>query len=392
MAETQLLRSSAIVRNATVAPPQHGPVKTGALPLVQVRMAPGGPQIQEGQQKPVTILPPRDAASAVVTGGLPMVQVKMTQNGPQLDNGRDQPVLIRDGKMGSVNAGGLPMIQVKMDGGKPQVQTVPNVQNGPPRIPGAAPVVSAPRTAGPAVPSRQVVSAPGRHVVAAPTRQVTAAPQVELPPVPELSIDQLMLCRHRVHEALVADIAAARPTELPTELRPESDAIKFARLTVDTIDDILVATAVHAEAEALAAAAAATAPAVAAVPRTQNFAASTSISPAPSAAYVAGRVGNVRPQQGYTAGGRTQRNSGMAPRRVARDGAPLPPVIVKMDGKRPVVQVAPVVEVAPGPEAVVEVMATEAVAAEVVESPPVTAPETAPLVTAATATATDTQG
>lgn len=41
MSETTLLRTSAIVRNATFAPPQHGPVKTGALSLVQVRMAPG---------------------------------------------------------------------------------------------------------------------------------------------------------------------------------------------------------------------------------------------------------------------------------------------------------------------------------------------------------------
>ena len=148
MSDTTLLRSSAIVRNASIgATPPHGSVKAGELPLVQVRMQPGGPQVQEGQQKPVTILPPKDAASAVLTGGLPMVSVKMTQNGPQLEDGRDQPVVIKDGKHGAVATGGLPMIQVKMDGGKPQVQTIPNVSGAGPQIPAAPPVLSTPRVA-----------------------------------------------------------------------------------------------------------------------------------------------------------------------------------------------------------------------------------------------------
>jgi hypothetical protein len=373
MAETTLLRSSAIVRNATVAPPQHGPVKTGALPLVQVRMSPGGPQVQDGQQKAVVILPPRDAKSAVAIGGLPMVQVKMTQNGPQIDDGRDQPVLIKNGKQqGSANAGGLPMVQVRMDGGKPQVQTIPNVQGGPPRIPAALPALSQQR--GTPVARQGYVAR-----VAAPTaNQGTVAriaapqaplPQAVLPSVPEMSTDQLMLCHHRVTAYLNDLVAADHPTEPPTEARVESDIVKLARETIANIDEILVATAVRDEAVALAAAAAQAAPAVAAVPSTQSFAAATSIAPTPSASYVAGRV--TRPQQGYTGGVRSQRNSGMAPRRVVRSGPPLPPVIVKMDGRQPVVQSAPVPPPAPEPvaeEVVVEVMMAQPPSADATSS------------------------
>jgi hypothetical protein len=337
MAETTLLRTSAIVRNATFAPPQHGPVKTGALPLVQVRMTPGGPQIQN-KQKEVEILPPRDAKSALAIGGLPMVQVKMTQNGPQADDGRDQTVVIKDVRRAGVATGGLPMLQVKMTQAGPQIQTLSTVQGGPPQIPAAPPALSVPRG----------------HGFAA-TPHAAATRQIALPTVPELPIDQLMLCRHLVEkylaeqhktdtaetattaEAITAEIAT---TEAVATVRTEN--VKLAELTISTLDEALVATAVRAEAATKAAAEAAEAEAetllVEAViapsaPGTLAYAAAT-IAPAPSASYVAGRVG-ARPQ-GFV-GARATRNSGLAPRRVARPGEPLPPVIVKMDGGRAVV-------------------------------------------------------
>lgn len=326
MADTTLLKTSAIVRNATFAPPQHGPVKTGALPLVQVKMAPGGPQVQNGQQKAVEILPPRDAKSAVAIGGLPMVQVKMTQNGPQLDDGRDnERVVIKNAKHSGVATGGLPMLQVKMTQAGPQVQTLSTVQGGPPQIPAASPALSAPRGAPRAAPTRRVIAAPSRQVSAAPTRQVA------LPPVPDLSTDQLMLCRHLVEKYLgelrAVDAAVAGETSTGAE------NLKLAEETISTLDEVMIATAVRAAAAEEEAAAA---PSPVAVLPTQTYAAATSIAPAPSASYVAGRVG-ARPQ-GFTAGARAQRNAGMAPRGVARGGSALPPVIVKMEGKLAVVQ------------------------------------------------------
>ena len=225
MSETQLLRQNAIVRNATTgATPPHGPVKTGELPLVQVKMAPGGPQVQEGQQKPVSILPSKDPQGAVATGGLPMVQVKMTQNGPQPDDGRDNPVLIKNNRQ-TIAVGQHPMVQVKMENGGPKVQTVPNVKAGPPQIPGAAPALSAPRVAQAQTGARVTRIAAPRELV---------APQVELPPVPELSTEQLMLCRHLV-EKYLTDLKAAAAGE-------DSDATTCAVATAATLDDILVET------------------------------------------------------------------------------------------------------------------------------------------------------
>ena len=351
MSDITLLKNNAIVRNASVGiTPPHGPVKTGELPLVQVKMAPGGPQVQEGQQKPVTILPPKDEKSAVTTGGLPMVSVKMTQNGPQPDDGRDQSVVIKDSKHGAVATGGLPMIQVKMDGGKPQVQTVPNVAGGPPQIPAAPPVLSAPRvvrvaanqgyvatpTALATVPRHGYVSrtaAPGTNPVRV-TR--VGVPQVALPPVPEFATDQLMLCLHLADTYLKGLLAAEMSSESSSETIIDapvvSEAIQLAKATLATIDDVLVATAVRAEAAVIAAQAP-----VAVVPAAPIVAAaaSTSIAPTPSVAYTAGRVGS----RSYSMpGARSQRNAAMAPRRTPRPDSPLPPVIVKMDGQRAVVQ------------------------------------------------------
>ena len=351
MSDVTLLRNNAIVRNASVGnTPPHGPLKTGELPLVQVRQPPGGPQIQEGQQKPVTILPPKDADSAVRTGGLPMVKVKMTDGKAKLEDGIDEKVVIRDSKHGAVTAGALPMIQIKMDGGKP-VQTNPNVVGAGPQIPAAPPVLSAPRVARAASLNQGYVATPtalatvpshgyvARAAVPA-TSQVRIArvaapqaPQVALPPVPEFTTDELMLNRHLADKYL-ADLLAAveTPIEPSAEAPVVSEAIQFAKEMIEKIDEALVATAVRAEAAALAAQAP-----VAVVPAmpTVAAAASASIAPTPSVSHVAGRVGA---RSFSLAGSRSQRNSAMAPRRTARSGPPLPTVIVKMDGQRASVQ------------------------------------------------------
>lgn len=373
MAETTLLRQSAIVRNSAVgtSPPLSAPgaVKTGELPLVQVKMAPGAPQFLVPQPKPVEILPPRDASSALRTGGLPMISVKMTSQGPQPDDGQDKAVVIlppKDQKH-TVAAGGLPMVDVKMTSAGPQVQNLPSAQKAPPQIQGPQPAVSQPRRSWGAAPSVNK----GRVVR-------VAAPKIEvpLPPLPEFSAEQLMLCRHLVGKYL-ADLSAGRPTvqgaeEAAVVVAQGSEAVAaqgpgasaeveveagaagspdagtvargapealvyFVESTIETIDQALVAVAVRTEAAEVAAAAAAAAAEAAAVPALAAAilpaAPGTSIIPAaPSASYVAGRVGG-RPN-GF---GRAQRSAGQAPRRVAQAGE-LPMVQVKMDGGRAVVQ------------------------------------------------------
>ena len=349
MAETTLLRQSAIVRNASVgsSPPLSPPgaVKTGELPLVQMRTPPGAPrQVLTPQPKPVEILPPRDANSALRTGGLPMVNVKMTSQGPQLDDGQDKSVVIlppKDQKH-SIAAGGLPMVDVKMTSSGPQVQSIPPSQKAPPQIQAAQPAVSQPRRSWGAAP---VVNKGRVMRVAAPK------PELALPPVPELSADQLMLCRHLVGKYLV-DLNAPAPAVQGTvepagpafqdsvdsgEPVDSTDAnaaaravpeglVQLVEATIETIDQALVAIAVRAEAAEVAAAVAASAAAAAAsAPR------ASIIPAAPSTSYVAGRVGG-RPN-GYA---RAQRSAGQAPRRVAP--GELPVVQVKMNGGRAVVQ------------------------------------------------------
>jgi hypothetical protein len=105
-------------------------------------------------------------------------------------------------------------------------------------------------------------------------------------------------------------------------------------LTILMLDEALVATAVRAEALSDPAPEVDVTPVVTVMP-TLSYSAATSIAPAPTATYVAGRVGT-RPHA-FT-GARTQSNSSLAPRRVARADSQLPPVIVQMDGGRAVVQ------------------------------------------------------
>jgi hypothetical protein len=351
MAETTLLRQNAIRNHASIgASPPHGPVKTGELPLVHVKQTPSGPQVQEGQQRPVTILPPKDAESAVKTGGLPMVKVKMSDGKAMIDDGRPDTggVVIKNNRQ-TVAAGSLPMVQVKMENGRPQIQTVPNVAAGPPQIPSAAPALSAPRVG-------QGQSTPRVTRIAAP--RALAAPQVELPPVPELSTEQLMLYRHLIEQYLT-DLRGAVPAGTSDAPVEDSDAIKFAVVTAATIDDILVATVVRAEAAALAAAA----PAPVAAPVSTAYVnprptTGGHFSPAALAPVVPHNTGYVAQRPGtrtHVAGVRTQGNASVAPRRVQRTAqpgaAPLPPVIVKMNGNQPQVQQTPPPPVQEAPEA-----------------------------------------
>ena len=395
MADTTLLRSSAIVRNSSVgtSPPAapRGPVKTGELPLVQVKMGPGGPQVLTPQPKAVEILPPRDANSANVTGGLPMVSVKMTSRGPQPDDGRDSAVMIlppKDQKH-AIAVGGLPMAQLRATPASPQVQSLPNVQSAGPQIQAPPPALSHPRGAGFAMAALGQGPQRGSGYSVAPSGQArvvrVAAPRparapvpvpipipIALPPVPEFPVEQLMLCRYLVGKYLadIAGLADMRTPEIPspatecsTEVTVPADPgvtesipatvkegpdngaanISLAEATIVTIDQALVTGAVRAEAEAkAAAAAAATLAEVQEIPETvqppvtvlQTAPGASIIPAAPTASYVAGRVGD-RPH-GY-AGGRVQRNAAMAPRRVPKPGA-LPPVIVKMENGRSVVQ------------------------------------------------------
>ena len=385
MADITMLRQNAIVRNASLgATPPHGPLKTGELPLVHVKQPPGGPQIQEGQQRPVTILPPKDADSAVKTGGLPMVKVRMQDGKAKPDNGVDEKVIIRDSRHGAITAGALPMIQVKMDGGKPQLQTVPNVAGAGPQIPAAPPVLSAPRVVRAAPVNQGYVATPtalatvpnhgyvSRAAVPA-TSQVrvarVAAPQVALPPVPEFTTDELMLYRH-LAETYLSGLAAEAPSEAADSAEvPVSEAVEFTKKLIEKIDDMLVATAVRAEAAANAAAAAAAVVEVAPTAPTVAASASASIAPRPAVAYTAGRVG------GYSmAGARGQRNAGMAPRRTARPAgaSPLPMVEVKMDGQKAVVQNQ--AEVAAAKAALAAQAATEVAAPEMTSAPEMVTP------------------
>jgi hypothetical protein len=273
----------------------------------------------------------------------------MTAQGPQLDDGQDKPVVIlpsRDQKH-AIAAGGLPMVDVKMTSAGPQVQNIPPSQKAPPQIQAPQPAVSQPRRSWGAAP---VVNR-GRVVrVAAP-----AKPELALPPVPELSADQLMLCRHLVGKYLV-DLKTPAPVVQGTvdPAAPASEGVadsgehvvstdatdatatvseapeglvRLVEATIETIDQALVAVAVRTEAAEQAAAAAAVAAAALAV----STSAASIIPAAPSTSYVAGRVG-ARPN-GYV---RSQRGAGQAPRRVAP--GQLPMVEVKMSGGRAVVQ------------------------------------------------------
>lgn len=339
MSDTTLLRQNAIRNNATIGALQHGPVKTGELPHVQVKPVAAAPQLRESQQQQtVSILAP-NSKGAVTSGSLPMVQVKMGQNGPQADDGRDTPVVIKDHKQQTVAAGQLPMVQVKMESGQPKVQTMLNVQGGPPRIPTAAPALSAPRIA---------QAAPGVMRVAAPVAQI-AAPV--LPEVPELTTDQWMICQH----ALAKYAEALQATEGSDAEDSQTFAvIQLAKKTRDDIDQTLVAIAIHAEALANGTAVA-SAPATRAnhyvTPRagTGGFYSPAALSPQGQAQAPAAPTSVTAIAQAPRSGGfvmqqpsvrRTQLNSGLVPRGVRRAAQPgaLPMVQVKMDGQRPSVQ------------------------------------------------------
>lgn len=354
MADMTPLRSNAsaantVAQNPTVGASKPPQINTGGLPGVQVKAMPAGPQIRDGQQKPVAILPGKDPKGAVATGGLPTIHVKNVQGGPsQVDDGRDTPVVIKDQKP-MTETGHLPMVEVKLTDGGAEVRNVPQQQTMPPRLAGAAPVLSAPRN------GQRVVR------VGAPRVALPAAPQV--PAFPSLSAEQLMLCRHLVDKYA----GELRSTESPADETAASsiaDNLKLADETLAAIDEAMDAIAARAaqpaEEAALVAgvaepAAEAPAPALAPVPRAVGY-----VAPRPGTGghYTPAGVSTVRtapnlapatrPAAVHMASGsvRTQGNASMAPRRVAKAGraapvtpsAPLPPVIVKMDNGRPAIQ------------------------------------------------------
>ena len=331
MAETTLLRSTAIVANAAVGTSRPPPVSTGALPLVQVKpVAPS--RVQESQQQnPVTILPPKDEAAAVKTGGLPMVKVKMTDGKPKLDDGVQSNVVIKDNR-NTVAAGGLPMVQVRMEQGRPQVQNLPTVQAVRPPIPSAAPTaVSQPRVGRIAAPQpvqfRPQAPAPIQpygqsqvQAVAEAAAVVQAATQQ-----PGLSIDQLAFVRLLVDKYLDEQRASEAGADTVT-----ADNVKFAEDAFLAIERLIADATSQAPIEVApveAAPVVVTAPARAAVGYVAPAAYTQRPRTVQTGGYVAPRPG------GH---GRVNANGGntsLAPRRWARaaGAAPLPTVQVKMD-------------------------------------------------------------
>lgn len=86
MAETMILRNSAINRNfaSQSAPATPAEGQAGPMPIVKVHMTGNGPQLLGGQTvNPVRLTPAKDA-KRVVHSGLPMVQVKMGTTGPSV--------------------------------------------------------------------------------------------------------------------------------------------------------------------------------------------------------------------------------------------------------------------------------------------------------------------
>jgi hypothetical protein len=338
MAETTLLRSTAIVANASVGVSRPPPVNAGALPLVQVKpVAPS--RVQEGQQQQtVTILPPKDTDSAVKTGGLPMVKIKMTDGKPKPDDGMHNNVVIKDNR-NTVSAGGLPMVQVRMEQGRPQVQSMPNVQNARPQIPSAPPTaLSQPRVA------RIAAPAPVQLRPQAPTQPYgqphvqVSAPTAVSPP--ELSVDELMLSRH----ALDKYLSEQRGDDAGVEA---SDNVKIAESAIGKFDQMIEAAATAPVEVPVGAVVDAPAAAQFAVPSIAVNAAPVrvaSVGYVPPASYT--QRPRTIPTNGYVAprpGGHSRvnmrGNASLAPRRVARTGqAPLPTVQVKMDGGNPIVQ------------------------------------------------------
>lgn len=80
MAETSVLRSSSINRTPNAGAKPQAQL-SGALPVVNVNMNSGGPQIQGGQgtaRQGVTLLPPKGARRNFSTGGLPNQPAKQS--------------------------------------------------------------------------------------------------------------------------------------------------------------------------------------------------------------------------------------------------------------------------------------------------------------------------
>jgi hypothetical protein len=120
VADTTVLRSSAINRTPNAGAKAQAQL-SGALPVVQVNMNSGGPQVQNGRGTPrqgVTLLPPKGARRQFTTGGLPNQGAKPavvilppqgTQGGVEVSLSADQLLFCRylvDKRLGELRQAG----------------------------------------------------------------------------------------------------------------------------------------------------------------------------------------------------------------------------------------------------------------------------------------------
>lgn len=312
MSETQLLRSSAIIRHApspvSTAHAHAELSKPQAHPIVQVNMTANGPQVHGGGQagKSVAVMPRRDARQPHSASGLPVVQVQMTGNGPEVQG---------------------------------------------------APAAQAPRVAiSPPPASQGWVQNAVRGV---PENRVRVPRPVQVFQEPQLSQDELLLFRHLLNKSLEEQRAAAAakagdpPTESAegAEAAPAADEVtesfKLAEGTIAKLDEIM-STRTAAETAQAASDSVATVELLDAPPPVVVEAG------APSKPFAAASRPALRTV--VVGRGSVQSNASVTPRRVARQDippqsaprGPLPMVNVKMDNGRPV-QVAGAQQRRPAP-------------------------------------------
>jgi hypothetical protein len=289
MAETLVLRSSAINRNPSGGTP---PAQlSGPLPVVQVIMTGNGPQLQGGQ----AAMQPK-AAKRSMSSSLPMVQVTMTGNGPQLQGSQTRAAATTTPQKRPASS--LPMVQVKMTTGGPQVESGAVAPNQP----RAVTRVQAPQTWQASPQASQVPQVPQ-------TWQEPQTSQVRQASDP-LTADQLLLCRHLTDKYLAELRIGAG--EAQAEGSVAVNNVKLAEATISAIDVAMIALTT-AEAAALVA---------------QETIAAAPPPSAPPPRVVVGPPPAAPPPRVIVGPRSVQANSSMAPRRVARP-APLPIIDVQ---------------------------------------------------------------
>jgi hypothetical protein len=289
MAETLVLRSSAINRNPSGGTP---PAQlSGPLPVVQVMMTGNGPQLQGGQAAQ-----PK-AAKRSMSSSLPMVQVTMTGNGPQLAGSQTRAAATTAPQKRPASS--LPMVQVKMTTGGPQVE------RGAVAAPGPS---NQPRIVAHAQPRQTWQASPEASPQASQTWQAPQVPQAPQASDP-LTADQLLLCRHLTDKYLAELRVGAGEAQAEGSV---ADNVKLAEATISAIDVAMIALTT-AEAAALVA---------------QETIAVAPPPAAPPPRVIVGPPPTVPPQRVVVGPRSIQGNSSMAPRRVARP-APLPIIDVQ---------------------------------------------------------------